>query len=720
MPQTVESITAARIEQTVNLIDTEDAVKYFPSLSLRKRNAGDNQTVLASRIWGLNSSARTLVYADDVLLSALIGNNNTTGTVRWGMVSPEEIKRIDFLYGPFSAAYPGNSIGGVLNITTRMPDKFESTLKQSESFQSFSFYKTSDTYRTDQTSASIGNRWGDFRALVTFNYQNSTSQPLNWITTASPPPAGTTGTILALNRTGGVGNVLGAGGLLHTEQTTTKGKFSWDITNWLKATYTVGYWSNDETSRVQTYLTDAAGNPTFGGPSNGSGFASANFNWNEQHLTNAISLRTDTKGFHDFDIVYSRYDYLTDIQRTPFTVTATGANFTNVGKIARLDGTNWQNFDASTIWRPDGPGGAHEISAGVHGDEYVLVNPIYQTPTWFAGPDATGTFYSIGNGKTATGALWGQDARKLARFFKLTVGGRLERWRAFDGINLNTATSSTTGAITTTSVAAQPALSSTRFSPKASLAFEPNKEWIATASIGVANRFPTVSELYQSATVSGVIVFPNPNLVPERALSTELAVERRFVDGKVRVSLFEEDTRDALISQSTTVPGTTTPTTATVNVDRVRNRGAELAWQRDHVLIQKLDVFGSVTYVDSTILSDPTFVSTTGTTAVGKRVPYVPRWRTTLGGTYHFTDALSWTLAGRYQSKVYATLDNTDVVPNVYQAFDPYLVLDTRVQFKFGERGSVAFGIDNLTNEKYHLFHPFPQRTYVAQGRVVF
>ena len=156
LPQTVESITAERLEQTINLVDSQDAVKYMPSLSLRKRNAGDNQTVLASRVWGLNSSARTLVYADDILLSALIGNNNTSATPRWGMIAPEEIKRVDFLYGPFAAAYPGNSMGGVLNFTTRMPDKFEATVKQSESFQTFSFYNTKDTYRTDQTSASVG------------------------------------------------------------------------------------------------------------------------------------------------------------------------------------------------------------------------------------------------------------------------------------------------------------------------------------------------------------------------------------------------------------------------------------------------------------------------------------------------------------------------------------------------------------------------------------
>jgi iron complex outermembrane receptor protein len=101
-----------------------------------------------------------------------------------------------------------------------------------------------------------------------------------------------------------------------------------------------------------------------------------------------------------------------------------------------------------------------------------------------------------------------------------------------------------------------------------------------TGSFGVANRFPTVSELYQNATVAGVVVFPNPNLTPERSLSTEFAAERRFVDGKVRLSLFEEDTRNMLISQNGVIAGTTTPTAFITNVDKVRFRGAELACKR--------------------------------------------------------------------------------------------------------------------------------------------
>lgn len=718
LPQVSEGITRQKLEQTINVVDTEDAIKYLPSLLLRKRNYGDNQSVLGTRSWGISSSARTLIYADDILLSSLIANNNTTGAPRWRMVAPEEVERIDFLYGPFAAMYPGNSIGGVLQITTRTPDKPEFNFSQTEAFQNFSFYKTNNTYRTDQTSASFGNRWGDLSVFIAANFQNSDSQPLNWITTAGTP-AGTTGTIPQLSRTYTTANVIGAGGLLHTHMGNLKGKFVLDVTDWLKATYTVGFFDNEQQSRVQTYLRDASGNLTYGGNATvgGSGFASANFNLSQQQLANAFTLKTDTRGALDGELVVTRYDYLKDIQRNPFTVTATGANFTDVGKITRLDGTDWTTVDAKGIWRTS-LGGSHEVSFGMHGDRYELVNPVYKTPTWNAGPDATSEFYSNSAGKTQTVGLWAQDAWRFAPQWKLTLGGRWEAWRAFDGTNLTTTTNNATGAITGTTAINQPGLEVARFSPKASLGFEPTKDWTVTASVGIANRFPTVTELYQTAaTTPGVIVNPNPNLRPEEALATELAIERKFVDGKVRLSLFEDDTRDALISQASTVPGTALTSTFVTNVDKIRSRGAELAWQKDNVAIDHLELFGSVTYVDARILSDPSFVSTIGTNAVGKRVPNVPEWRSTLGATYRPTEQWAFTAAGRFQSKTFSTLDNIDTNPNVYQAFDPFTVVDLKVQYKVSRNGTLNFGIDNVFNAQYHLFHPFPQRTFVLSGK---
>jgi iron complex outermembrane receptor protein len=95
IPTTIEGINAQQIEERINATDSEDALKYLPSLNVRKRFAGDyDHAVLASRASGTGNSARSLVYADGILLSNLLGNG-ASYTPRWGMVTPEEIERVE-------------------------------------------------------------------------------------------------------------------------------------------------------------------------------------------------------------------------------------------------------------------------------------------------------------------------------------------------------------------------------------------------------------------------------------------------------------------------------------------------------------------------------------------------------------------------------------------------------------------------------------------------
>jgi iron complex outermembrane receptor protein len=286
---------------------------------------------------------------------------------------------------------------------------------------------------------------------------------------------------------------------------------------------------------------------------------------------------------------------------------------------------------------------------------------------------------------------------------------RYERWRASDGMNVN-------GGVTVV----QPAESASGFSPKAVLAWDSSPEWRFTGSIARAIRFPTVSELYQLVSTGATFTSPNPDLKPERATSGELAAVRTLADGSLRVSLFQENTRDALIAQTAMLPNAAAPVSFVQNVGEVRNRGVEIAAERRDVLVPGLQLSGSITFVDSTILSDPTFASAAGTTAVGKHAPNVPRWRATAVATYEADAHWSFTLAGRYSGKQYSTLDNTDNTPGVFGAFDTFVVFDTRVRYRFDERLSAALGVDNLNDRKYFLFHPFPQRTYVADVKLTF
>ncbi len=233
------SITATKVRETVNLIDTEDAVKYLPSVFLRKRNNGDTQAVMATRSWGVSSSARSLVFADGVPLTALIGNNNTIGAPRWGLVAPEEIERIDMMYGPFSAAYAGNSMGAVMEITTRVPERREGSITQTGALQSFDLYGTSRTYGTSQTSARLSDRIGKFSFVASGNYLDSRSQPLSFVT-ASTFPTGTTGGFPATTKLNTPANILGASGVLHTRMVNGTFKLGYDITPTVRAAYTLG------------------------------------------------------------------------------------------------------------------------------------------------------------------------------------------------------------------------------------------------------------------------------------------------------------------------------------------------------------------------------------------------------------------------------------------------------------------------------------------------
>jgi iron complex outermembrane receptor protein len=606
----------------------------------------------------------------------------------------------------------------------------------------WSQYGTKDTYATSVTSAAAGNRDGALSWLVTANYLDSYQQPLTYTTNATIPSM-TAGTFPALSKLGLQGttkpaDVVGTGALAHSQQTVGNIRLAYDVTPLVQATYSLGIWNNVQTSNPQTYLTSTVnGAPTFG---NVTGFASNKYIWDQTHMSNAISLRSDTKGVYDFDLSASTYNYLQDILLNPFTVspytvaggavTSQGNGFSQNGKITRNDGTNWQNVDAKGIWRPFGFDGPQEISFGVHGDRYYLNNPGYLSSSWNAtSSTGTGQIFSESIGETRTEALWLQDAWKITPELKLTLGGRMETWQALNGFNINTTNKSGTGTPTVpipTLVLAsmnQPGLNSANFSPKASLSYDPNKEWNFTVNFGEAYRFPTVTELYQNISVNGVASFANPNLTAERDLNGEFVVERKWTDGRVRLTLFDEHVHNAIISQTTNVTqgGSQFPVTTIGNVDAIRMRGVELAAQKDDVMIKGLQLFGSVTYVDSRILSDPTFVSTIGgTTAVGKRVPNVPDWRATLGATYRPNENWAYTVAARYSGKQYSTLDNTDIISHVYGAFDNYFVADMKIHYNATQNFAFDFGIDNIFNEQYFLFHPFPGRTYVLAGKYTF
>ncbi|MBA2934868.1 TonB-dependent receptor [Sphingomonas sp. CGMCC 1.13654] len=681
-PVTRATIDAKTIGATVNAVNVEDTVKYLPSLIVRKRHIGDTQAPLATRTSGLGASARSLIYADGVLLSSLIGNNNTLASPRWSLVSPQEIARIDVLYGPFSAAYPGNSIGAVVNITTRLPDKLEATATAGTSVQRFGQYGTKDTLPSYQYGATIGDRFGPLAVFVSVDHVTSHGQPLTYVT-ANKSGACPSGAFDALNKNAMPICVLGASGLETQRQDHIKLKAALDVTPVIRLTYVGGLFLNQTHAHAETYLADGAYT---------SGFSSGIYDTDQRHWSHSLSA-TGASGRLDWQVIGTLYDFARDRQAVP-TGLLPAASSGEPGNVTRLDGTGWRTLDAKAVWRPIA---AHAISFGAHGDWFRLDSNRYATTEWLGGDQGALNLQS--KGRTRTAAIWAQDAWTLLPHLTLTAGGRYEWWKAYDGRNFSLSPFKSVD---------QPELSANRFSPKASLAWAPYRDWTIRASFGEAWRFPTVGELYQLVVTPPVAAIPDPNLKPERALSEELAIERHDAHGSIRLSLFNEVVKDALISQTGTLNGAAA--TFVQNVPRTRARGIELAVNRTD-LLPRVDLSGSVTYADAETRSDPALPA-----AEGKLLPSVPRWKATLVGTWRPTDAISLTAAGRYSSRNYGALDNSDVVGNTYGGFYKYLVVDLRAQVKAGEHMTFAVGVDNVNNDKYFLFHPFPQRTVFAQA----
>jgi iron complex outermembrane recepter protein len=706
IPTTIEGITGKLVAETINATDSEDALKYFPSLLVRKRYIGDyDHAVLATRASGTGNSARSLVYADGILLSNLLGNG-ATFTPRWGLVTPEEIERVDVLYGPFSAAYPGNSVGAVVDYVTRMPDELEMHVKLGSFGQDFAIYDSSGRFTGWQASASAGDRNGRFSWWLNFNRLDSDGHPLSFanklVSTGTPGTAGTpvTGALADRNPRNQDWLILGSTSQIDTVQDHLKAKLAYDFSPTLRASYTLGVWHNDAVRSSASYLRDADGNPVYSGNINVDGrsyavtpadFAPAHGQLT--HLMHGLSIRTHGREHWDWEIAASAYDYADDIARAP-TIALPAADQGGAGRITDQDGTGWRSLTLRGTWRPGGED-THVVDLGVQAGDYRLRTLVSNTPHWIDGA-ATARFSGF-RGRTELVAVYAQDSWHFADAWRATLGARVEHWQASDG-----AISNATSTLTFSE------RSETYTSPKAALAWQVSPDWVLKASLGRAVRLPTVSELYQGSISVDVIVNNDPDLKPEKSWTGELTAERELDNGLLRATYFHEDTRDALYSQTnvTVVPNVTN----IQNVDRIRTRGLEVAYQAQGVFVASFDLSASLTYAHSRTVENTNFPA-----SVGKWQPRVPEWRANALATWRLSERWTTTLGARYSGKQFNTLDNSDTNPFSFTGTSKFLVFDARVRCSFGDRWSASLGIDNLGNEEYWAFHPYTQRTFAAE-----
>lgn len=703
-PATVETYDRQQIQDSVNAVTPAQAMKYLPSIQVRERFIGDRNGIIATRTIGAISSAQSMLYADGILLSNLLGNRYDYPP-RWGMVSPEEIESISMMYGPFSSLYAGNSFGGVISIHTRMPSKFEAHANVQGFMQDFKLYGTDVTNRGNHESASVGNKINDFSFWLGVDRLENQGQPMDFaVSNLSAVNAGAqtvvTGAYQDKSEKNASRVVFGATSIDNSEQMNTKFKATYDFTPELKGAYTLALWDADGKTDVQSYIKNAAGAPIYNGDVNFNGkkytvAALSPAKAENLHIMQAVELKSNTKGFFDWQLTLSDYDYQKDLNgssKLPPSVNNVNPYLTRTGIINDLSGTGWTVFDARGTLRPQN----HTVDFGYHIDDYQLRSTTTNTNDWSALSKTT--FSALSQGNTQTQAVYVQDKWQLHPQWALTLGARQEFWQATDGRNQSG-----------NAAANYQDKSANKFSPKISLSFEPQLAWGFRAAFGQAFRFPTVTELYQQLANGANILVNNPDLKPEEVLSAELTAERRFANGLVRVSAFNEHKYDALLSQTNIAPAGTS-TSYVQNVDHIRTYGLEMATEWKDVLVSGLDIHANATWTDAKVLRDSAAPSNNGHVA-----PRIPKQLYKAVATYHVNDDFTLSIGARYSGRQYINLDNSDVNPDTYKAASQFFLMDVKANYKFADRWMASVGVDNLTDYKAYVSHPLPQRTLYAQ-----
>ena len=128
------------------------------------------------------------------------------------------------------------------------------------------------------------------------------------------------------------------------------------------------------------------------------------------------------------------------------------------------------------------------------------------------------------------------------------------------------------------------------------------------------------------------------NLKEEKTDNFEIGVKDVIGNAYFAATAFYSQTADE-ISKNSEIKGKIGPVWEYENLDQTKRYGVELYSEQ---YFDKLTLTQSITYIDAEISKGE---------KKGEDIPYVSKWRGTLGANYQFTEKLSSDLVGNYYSK---------------------------------------------------------------------
>jgi outer membrane receptor protein involved in Fe transport len=652
-PASVDVVTSETIEESPALL-ADDVLRQVPTFSLFRRTsalvAQPTTQGVSLRGIGPSGQSRTLVLIDGIPFNDPFG-----GWVYWTRVPMESVDRIEITEGPTSSLYGNYAMGGVINIITSRPTRRTFELKpQYGSRNSPKF----DFFASDQ--------WNAIAAAVEGSFLNTDGFPI----------------VAAIER-GPIDNNA------DVQYKNVTGKLEFTPSDRTRAFFRSGYFTESRVNGKVGEVNDTRWTTVNGGVQarlrDDSDLQARMFvdvqkaHFNFLAVTNAATTRNIVR--------------LATDQHVPTNGVGGMAQWSKaLGRNVVSGGFDWRRVD-----------GDSQEDAFVAAVPTVIIPPVTQAATLSVQRISGGTQQSLG--------AFVQDVVTPTDKLVLTLSGRVDRWKNYDGHNLETTVA--TGQPTGNNRPTIADRSDTVFSPRGAALYHLSDRVSVWGAANSAFRAPTLTELYRQFSVGAVTTFPNSDLGPERLVGGEAGVN--FAPAKnvsARVTWFDNRVRDSVanVTQAAvfcTARAVPAGCAQKQNLGKTRVRGVQTDLEYR---------IGSSWRVGGAYIREDAKVTDGGTVPalVGKYLQQVPRNRGSLHAAYSNSKYVTVAVAAQFVGLQYNDDLNVNFIPAatllasgyndaVPAGLPGYGVVDLTVSRDIGRRIQAFVGVQNLFDKEYFV-----------------
>lgn len=644
IPASVNVVTREAIKASPAVI-ADDILRQVPSFSLFRRQgsiaAQPTTQGVSLRGIGPSGQSRTLVLLDGVPFNDPFG-----GWVYWTRVPLLSVDQIEMTEDTASSLYGNIAMGGVINIVTSRP--------AARSLQLQTQYGNRGTPKADLFAS---DRWGKVGAAIEASAFDTKGFP-----------------IVAERERGPIDNNA------DVEFTNISGKLEYDPSDRLHTFLRVGRFEESRTNAKVGEINSTVWQ------SGSAGF--------QAQLPDASTLEGRV---------------FVDRQRAAFNFLAVtnAATTRNVVRLATDQRVPTNGVGSSLQWTRVF-GTRHVVSAGadyrwVDGDSeedaYVAA-----VPTVIDGvtQQARLNLRRISGGTQRSVGAFISDIITPTPKLVLTLSARADRWRNYDGHNLET--SAATGLPTANYRETLPVVTDTVFSPRVAALYHLTDRVTAWGAVNSGFRAPTLTELYRQFAVGALITRPNPELGPERLVGGELGLNVAPLRNlTARVTWFDNRLKNPI--SNVTLSATLAQKQ---NLGRTRIRGVQT--DVEYRVTSGLRLAAAYLYNDAKVTDG----GVANAALVGNFIAQVPQHRGSLQLSYAHPRVAAFAATVMFQGRQFNDDRNVQAIPAAtltdagYDAdFGPglpgFTTVDVTVSRSLGRNFELFAGAQNLFDTVYFV-----------------